>query len=189
MLAVGRRQVWLMRRLGHRLFFALLILLAAAAAFALGAGYRVMKAESWVECRGPDGSWAGLFPTTPVMRAGPAPDPFRGEMRTWTASTDTASFEVAALAPQAGGRRQDAAGPQEFEPMAFAAVAANALKGRLEIVSQGRFKIHTPESGVVYGRVVRDAEGNLFRLLAAGGEGGTQAAELFLNEFRVRGGR
>lgn len=149
-----------------------------------GAALRIQKTEPWNRVVAPDESWAAAFPSRPTVRRGPAPAPFKGEIETWSVSTDSATYEVAVLDPQPA--------KQPIDPMTLAAATANTLGGALTVLDQtGSFSITLNNGSEVVGRVVANTDGKLFRALASRDPRSTteDGVRLFVSQFDVRAAR
>ena len=131
----------------------------SGAGLAAGICWSVQSARSWPRFTDPEGLWAASFPQAPLAEERPAPAPFVGKMRTWTASTERGSFQLALVDGAAldGGARPD--------PLVLAAETARILGHDLELEGGGYFHVDA-DGGAVYGRVLADSEGRVFRLLA-----------------------
>lgn len=181
-----------MRRLGKCLLIALGAATLAAVGLVAGTFYRVSTARGWERVTGPSAAWVGLFPVRPVLHRAPAPVPFTGELQVWVATTARGSYEVAVLDAPPGGAGSTRQAEGARQPLLLAADVASKLKGTLELSGPpGSFRITVPDGTTVHGRVVVDADGRIFRLLAASSDPGAAteggAIHLFLHEFHIRG--
>lgn len=172
----------------RRVMFWLALVLAVPAVIAgglvAGAALRVQKTEPWNRVVAPDASWAAAFPSRPTVRRGPAPDPFKGEIETWSVSTDSATYEVAVLDPQPT--------KEPIDPMTLAAATANTLGGQLTVLDQkGSFSITLTNGSELVGRVIANTDGKLFRALASRNPHSTteDGVRLFVSQFDVRASR
>ncbi len=156
----------------------------AAAGLVAGLFWSVYSARPWPRFADPNGLWAASFPRAPLAEERPAPVPFSGRMRTWTASTERGSFQLAVVDGAAldGGPRPD--------PLVLAAETARVIGRPLEMEGGGYFHVDT-DAGAVYGRVLADAEGRVFRLLVTTPvvtkEERAPTARLFLETVEMRG--